>query len=292
MRSLSVPAALLLALLAAPAPAAAQDDAAPLIKTGGRFTSGSGGYRGRSGYVQAGREWKLRASYSGYDFDGSTYTTHTGSLRASYQGEHLTLGLNASVTPRSDYYRSRGWGAEAGWLFTPGDTDESALVDEWDLGAWWTQTRHHQSVPATRALPVQRELIINQHDLGASAAATAWRLTLSVDGYASLYDQDYFALLNQAVAFRPRLADAASLVNSFPENGRSVRLDLEAADWLTPYIALTRVEYGGRQRPTRTAGAGASLRFGDVGAELSYERTKQAGSEDTGYFSAGGSVRF
>lgn len=283
---------LALALLLA-APAAAQDEAPPLWRLGGRYTAGSGGYVGRSGYVQAGREWKLRAGYSGYEFDGSTQTTHTGTLRASYQGEHLSFGVNGSFTPLAQEYRSRGWGADLGWLFAPGDEDEDALVDEVDVGVWWSGTRHQQTVLATRASPVQREVIVNQNDVGGAVAVTVGRATLGVDGYTALYDQDNFGAVNAVARNRPRLAAAADLVNSFPQDGQSVRLDVEATDWAVPYVAAARTSFVTlRTAASWSLSAGVALRHGLWGLDLGWERSQQAGGEDQRYLSAGGSVRF
>lgn len=282
------------------APAAAQDAAtgAPAdeekawpVKIGGRRTTGTGGYKGRSGYVQVGSEWRLRASYSDYTFDGTTTTTRTGSLRASYQGERLSIGVNMSLTPRAEEYRNRAFGAEAGWVFLP--EEEGGLIEEWELSGWWSQTRHHQSVLATPALPIQRELIINQHDLGLGASVTAFKTTLSLDGYATLYDQDYFEDLNRAVRRRPRLSAAASLVNGFPRNGASARVDVEAAKWVTPYVtyALTTFRVPG-QPVAHAYGAGGNFRYGPAGLEVGYERSKQRGSPDNSYLTLGGSVKF
>lgn len=288
----------LLALLLLAAPAAAQEEDAgderpPLVRSGGKVSGGSGGYRARSGYVQAGREWKLRAGYSGYEFDGSTGTVHTGTLRASYQGEHLSLSAYGSFTPLVQEYRSRGWGADAAWLFTPGDVDEDAWVDEWEAGVFWSQTRHQQTVLATPANPVQRELVVNQNDVGGSLSVTAWRVTLSADGYTSLYDQDNFAALNVGSRRRPRLAAAADLVNSFPQNGQSARLDLELLDWAVPYAAASRTTFAAPRTPAAwTLGGGLSLRLGDIGIEAGFERNRQAGSDDQRYWSLGGSLRF
>lgn len=284
----------LLALLLSASPASAQEDERPpLFKSGGKVTGGSGGYRARSGYVQAGRDWRLRASYSGYEYDGSTSTTHTGTLRASYQGEHLNAGVHASLTPLSQEYRSRGWGAELGWLFTPGDEDEEAWIDEWELGAYWSQTRHQQTVLATPANPVQRELVTNQNDLGGSLSFTAGVATLSMDGYTVFYDQDNFAAINTGARNRPRLAAAADLVNSFPQDGQSARLDLELAEWAVPYLAASRTSYVTLITPASwTVGGGLAARLGDIGIEAGFERNRQAGSDDQRYWSLGGSLRF
>lgn len=284
----------LLALLLLASPASAQEDERPpLFKSGGKVTGGSGGYRARSGYVQAGRDWRLRASYSGYEYDGSTSTTHTGTLRASYQGEHLNAGVHASLTPLSQEYRSRGWGAELGWLFTPGDEDEEAWIDEWELGAYWSQTRHQQTVLATPANPVQRELVTNQNDLGGSLSFTAGVATLSMDGYTVFYDQDNFAAINIGARNRPRLAAAADLVNSFPQDGQSARLDLELAEWAVPYLAASRTSYVTLITPASwTVGGGLAVRLGDIGIEAGFERNRQAGSDDQRYWSLGGSLRF
>lgn len=287
---------LLLASLLAAVPAAAQeyaDEAPPLFKSGGKVTGGSGGYRARTGYIQAGRDWKLRATYSGYEYDGSTSTTHTGTLRASYQGEHLSFGAHASLTPLAQEYRSRGWGADLGWLFTPGDEDEDAWIDEWDVGVFWSQTRHQQTVLATPANPVQREIIINQNDVGGSVSVTTWRLTLSADGYTSFYDQDNFGAINVGARNRPRLAAAADLVNSFPQDGQSGRLDVELTDWLVPYVAVSRTSYVTlRTAASWSLGGGLSARLGDIGIEAGFERNRQAGSDDQRYWSLGGSLRF
>lgn len=281
------------AALAAPAAAAesSPETKAWPVKVGLRRTTGTGGYKGRSGYVQVGSQWRLRAGYSDYTYDGTTVTTRTGSLRAFYQGEQLSLGLTASFTPRTEEYRNRSIGAEGGWVFLPEDAD--GIVEEGELTAWWTQTRHHQSVPATPAVPVQRELVINQHDLGLGASLTAWRTTLSVDGYASLYDQDYFDDLNAALRRRPRLSAAVSLVNGFPRNGASARLDVEAARWITPYVSYARTTYRVSNQPVSHAyGAGAALKAGPVGVDVGYEKTRQSGSDDASYLTLGGSVRF
>ncbi len=279
--------------------ASAQEASAPEpkawpVKLGTRFTGGSGGYRNYGGYAQVGSEWKLRAGYSGYTFDGSTNPVHTGSLRAGYQGEHLGLGVSASFSPLEQDYRNRSWGTEGSWAFTPGEEDADAWLEELEFNAWWTQTRHHQTVPDTAAVrTTRREIIINQHDLGLGASATAGPLTLSMDGYVVLYDQDNFGAILALSRNRPRLSATVSLVNGFPRNGTNVRLDYEAARWLVPYVSVSRTEYQVLVQPVSTSyGGGAALRYGPVGFEAGYERAHQAGADDTSYLTLGASVRF
>ncbi|MDX6769441.1 MAG: hypothetical protein SF051_07905 [Elusimicrobiota bacterium] len=291
----TIVAALCAALLLAATPAAAQeaaDDApkAPLVRAGGRRVSGSGGYKGRSGFVQVGREWRVRAGYSDYTFDSTTATTRTGSLKVAYQGEQLSLGANASVTPLSENYRGASWGLDAGWAFLPEDPD--SLVEEWELNGWWTQTRHHQTVPGNVIRP-RRDLDIHQHDLGVGASITALKATLSGDFYFSNYFFDEFDLLLAASRNQPRLGAAVALVNGFPRNGGSARLDLELVSWITPFVAMSATSYKlAGNPPSRSVSAGANLKAGPVGLEVSYERVRQSGIDDTKYLTLGGSVRF
>jgi hypothetical protein len=160
----------LVALLFSPVVLRAQEgeEAKPIgVKTGLRGTVGTGGYLGRGAYLQYGDAWRLKASYSDYRYDGSTGTTRTAGLRASYQGENLAAGINFSVTPRNDFYANRSFGADGGWTFVFNeDSEEVSGLEELELGAFWSQTRHSQIVPGTVLLPEQRNLIINQHDLG------------------------------------------------------------------------------------------------------------------------------
>lgn len=281
-------ALLLLGLLAAPA---AAQDAPPAwpVKLGGKTVLGSAGYVGRSGYLQLGSTWRIRGGYWDYRYDGATDTVRTGSLRAGYQGESLALALVGSVTPLADAYRSVSWGAEGGWTFLP----EEGFVEEWGLDGWWSQTRHSQVVPATPALPRERTLVVNQHDLGLGASVTAFLATLTVDGYASLYDQDYFEDLNAVARRRPRLSAAVSLVNGFPRGGASARLDVEALRWLTPYASVSYTSYRvSTSAPSRSLGAGASLRAGPLTLDGGWELTRQSGADDARYVTLGGSVRF
>jgi hypothetical protein len=253
----------------------------PLVKTGLQATVGSAGYVGRSAYIQYGDAWRVKGGYSDYRYDGSTGTTRTLSLRGAYQGEHLAAGVKLSVTPRNGPYANRAFGADAGWTFTLDDADEPSGLSELELGGWWTQTRHSQIVPRTLAVNRERDVVINQHDLGLSAALTGWDLTLSVDAFRSLYDQDFNALPTAAIRL-PRLGETASLVNSFPERGGSVSLEYLGWDNATPYASLSTTKYKIQPRPaTTTAGLGVALKRGPFGLDLGVERTHQAGATDT-----------
>lgn len=267
-------------------------DAKPLWKAGARGTVGSGGYVGRGASLQFGDLWRAKGSYSDYRYDGSTGTTRTVSLRGSYQGENLSAGLTASVTPRNDSYANRSFGADASWTFLLDETDEPSGLEELELGAFWTQTRHSQIVPATRALPRERDVIINQQDLGVTASATAWDLTLSLDASRSLYDQDFDDL--PAAARRiPRLGETATLVNGFPERSGTARLEYGRWRAFVPYVSLTATRYKIQPQPASATGsAGASFKYGGLGLDLGYEVVRQKGSPDTKYFNFGGSVKF
>ncbi len=273
---------------------AEEGDAKPIgVRTGVRGTVGTGGYLGRGAYLQYGDAWRLKGSYSDYRFEGSTGTTRTAGLRASYQGENLSVGLNASVTPRNDSYANRSFGADGGWTFilNEGSEDSSGLED-FELGAFWSQTRHSQIIPATRALPQERNIIINQHDLGLSAALTGWDVTLSVDASRSIYDQN-FDDLPDASRRRPRLAQAASLVNGFPERSGSARLEYGRWRACVPYVSAAATRYKIQPQPASlTSGAGATLRYGGLAVDLGYELVRQKGVDDTKYFNFGGSFRF
>ena len=280
-------------LLSTSAVRAEEGEAKPLWKSALRGTVGTGGYVGRGASLQFGDVWRLKGSYSDYRLDGSTGTTRTTGLRASYQGENLALGLSASVTPRNDNYANRTYGVDGGWtfLFDAGEEEPSGLEDL-ELGFFWTQTRHSQIVPATPAVPVERDLIINQHDLGLSAALTAWDFTASLDASRSVYDQD-FAQLPAAVRFRPRLAQAASLVNGFPERSGSARLEYGRWRACVPYLSVAATRYSIQPQPASlTSSAGVALKYGGLGVDLGYELVRQKGSPDTKYFNFGGSFKF
>lgn len=283
---------LLASFLLSAATLRAGDDARPLWKTGARGTVGSGGYVGRGAYLQFGDAWRLKGSYSDYRFDGSTGTTRTAGLRGSYQGENLSAGITASVTPRNDSYANRSFGVDAAWTFLFDDKDEDAALEDIEIGAFWNQTRHSQIVPATPAVPVERNVVINQHDLGVNASVTVLDLTLSLDASRSVYDQD-FSQVPAFVRLRPRLAETASLVNGFPERSGSARLEYGRWRACVPYVSLTATRYAIQPQPnSATGGAGVALKYKDLGVDLGYELTRQKGSPDTKYFNFGGSVRF
>jgi hypothetical protein len=279
-------------MLSAAAVRAEEGDAKPLWKSGVRGTVGSGGYAGRGAYLQFGDLWRVKGSYSDYRYDGSTGTTRTLSLRGSYQGESLSAGLTASAVPRNDSYANRSLGADGSWTFVLDDGDEPSGLEELELGAFWGQTRHSQIVPATRALPRERDVIINQHDLGVTAAVTAWDATLSVDAFRSVYDQD-FGDLPAAARRIPRLGETASLVNGFPERSGTARLEYGRWKAFAPYVSLTATRYKIQPQPaSTTGGAGAAIKYAGFGLDLGYEVVRQKGSPDTKYFNFGGSVKF
>lgn len=289
-----LPFAAFLSLLCAVAPLHAEDgESEPIgVKAAARGTVGTGGYLGRGASLQYGQGWQIKGSYADYRFDGSTGTMRTIGLRGSYQGESLAVGLTASVTPRSDSYANRAYGADGGWTFVLDDSEEPSGLEELDLGAWWSQTRHSQLVPSTPALPVARDIVINQHDFGVSAALTAWDTTLSVDAFRSIYDQD-FNDIPAAARRRPRLAETASLVNGFPDRGALARLDYSRWRLASPYISFAATRYAIQPQPaSATAGAGVALRHGGFAVDLGYEVVRQKGSDDTKYFNFGGSFRF
>jgi len=255
-------------------------------------TIGSGGYLGRGAFLQYGDAWKLRANYSDYRFDGSTGTTRTAGLRASYAGERLSVGLSASVTPLNDNYSNRSFGADAGWIFALDESDEPSGLEEAELGLFWTQTRHSQTVPATPVLPQARKVTVNQHDLGVSGSVTGWDVTLSADAFRALYDQD-FDDLPAAVRRRPRLNELLSLVNGFPERGASARLEYERWTAVTPYLTFATTRYKIQPQPaSTTGGAGAALRAGGLGLDVSYELVRQKGSDDAKYVNFAATYRF
>lgn len=279
--------------LSAAAVRAEERDAEPVgVKAAARGTVGTGGYLGRGASLQVGDAWRLKGSYSDYRFDGSTGTTRTAGLRASYQGENLAAGLSFSVTPRNNFYANRAFGVDGGWTFVLDGSDEPSGIEELELGAFWSQTRHSQIVPATPALPARRDVVINQHDFGVTAAVTAWDLTFSVDGSRSTYDQDFDAL-PAASRRRPRLAQAASLVNGFPERSGSARLDYSRWRAFSPYVAVAVTRYAIQPQPASTTGsAGASFRYEGLVADLGYELVRQKGVGDTKYFNFGVSCKF
>lgn len=283
----------LLCLIAAAGVPVRSEETEPIgVKASARATLGTGGYLGRGAGLQYGRDWQIKGSYSDYRFDGSTGTMRTMGLRGSFQGESLSLGVSASVTPRNDAYANRAYGADAGWTFILDDSDEPSGLEDLDLSAWWSQTRHSQIVPATPALPTRRDVIINQNDFGVAAALTGWDTTLSVDAFRSVYDQD-FNDLPAAARRRPRLAETAALVNGFPERGGSARLDYSRWRAFSPYISLATTRYKIQPQPaTVTAGAGAALAHGGFSLDVGYELVRQKGSDDTKYLSFSGSFRF
>ena len=285
---------LLLALaLSCPAAVRAQEsEARPLWKSGARGTVGSAGYVGRGAYLQFGDVWRVKGSYSDYRFDASTGTTRTGSVRGAYQGANLAAGVTMSLTPRNDAYANRAFGADAGWTFLLDTSDEPSGLEELELGGWWTQTRHSQIVPATAVFKTGRDIVINQHDLGLSAALTGWDFTLSLDAFRTLYDQNFSNLPAAAVRI-PRLGQTASLVNSFPERGGAARLEYARWRACVPFVSVSTTKYKLQPQPASTTSAiGVALKSGGAGLDLGFERTHQAGAPDTRYFNFGGSFRF
>jgi len=279
-------------LLAVPSRALEGENEPVGVKFGARGTIGTGGYLGRGAYLQYGDAWQARASYSDYRFDGSTGTTRTAGLRGSYQGESLAAGVTASVTPRNDFYANRAFGVDGGWTFVLDDSEEPSGLEEFELGAWWAQTRHSQIIPATRVLPIERDIIINQHDFGVSASLTGWDTTLSVDGFRAIYDQD-FDDIPASLRRRPRLAEAAALVNGFPERGGSVRLDYSRWRAVSPYLSFVATRYQIQPQPAAaTAGGGVALRHGGLAVDIGYELVRAKGIADTKYLTFGGSFKF
>lgn len=286
---------LLSLLLLLPVAARAQEgEPEPVgIKTGVRETVGTGGYLGRGAYLQYGDAWRVKGSYSDYRFDGSTGTTRTVGLRGSYQGENLAAGLTVSITPRNDAYANRAFGVDGGWTFILDDSEEPAGLEELELGAWWSQTRHSQLVfPGAVGVLPERNIVINQHDLGVSAALTGWDTTLSVDAFRTIYDQNFDNLPTAAIRIR-RLTETAALVNGFPERGGSIRLDYSRWREVSPFVSFTATRYKIQPQPaSATAGAGVALKYRGFGADLGYELVRQKGSTDTKYLSFGASFKF
>lgn len=278
-------------LLLPPAPAAAQtlEAEVPLLRVGGRGVWGPSNYRGRSGFAQFGDRWRLRASYSDFTVDGSTDATRTYSARLSYQGDALSLGASASVTPRANHYSARSVGADGGWAFV--SEDEDAVLEEWELSGWWTRTAHTQGVPPHPVRGGQRDQQTNQDDYGGGVSATLLSMTASLDGYASFYDK----AITRAAQFarnRPPLAGISSLLDSFPENGLSARLDYERWSRLIPFVGWSRTNYATGSPPAFTYSAGLTASWRALRLDYSYDLVRQRGSPASGYHSAGGSVRF
>jgi hypothetical protein len=281
---------LLLAVLASAAGAEDGDaPARPPVKAGGRGTVGSSGYAGRSGFVQLGDAWKARFSYSDFSVDGNTDTTRTYSGRLSYQGEALFVGVNAAVTPRANHYSARSAGADLGWAFL--SEDEGAPLEEWELSAWWTRTTHTQGIPSHPVRGGQPDQRTNQDDYGGGVSATAFYLTASFDGYASFYDKR----ITRAAQFarnRPPLAGISSLLDSFPENALSARLEYDRWRACVPHLNWAKTTYATTGEAAFTYGGGATLAREGARLELSYETVRQRGSPASGYFTFAGSWLF
>lgn len=280
---------LFLMLLPAPSVAQTSEPAVQRVRVGGRGVWGPSNYRGRSGFAQYGDRWKLRASYSDFTVDGSTDATRTYSARLAYQGDALSLGANASVTPRANHYTARSAGADAGWAFL--SEDEDALLEEWELSGWWTRTAHTQGIPPHPVRGGQPDQRTNQDDYGGGLSVTALSMTASFDGYASFYDK----AITRAAQFarnRPPLAGISSLLDSFPENGLSARLDYERWSFLIPFVGWSRTDYATGSPPAFTYSAGLAASWRALRFDYSYDLVRQRGSPASGYHSAGGSVRF
>jgi hypothetical protein len=279
-------------LLLLPLSAAAQDDTSIPFKAGAKGTIGTAGYKGRSAYLQIGVDWSAKASYADYRFDGSTGTTRTLGLRLAWQGEAFSAGVSGSVVPRNDMYANRSFGLDGAYVLSLLGEDEEGGLEEIEFSGWWTQTRHSQLVPATPVLPQQRDVIVNQHDLGLAIAVTGWDFTVSADASKSHYDQD-FTGLPQAALRRPRLAETLSLVNGFPDASASARVDYDGWDAVSPYVSLATTRYKLQPQPaSATGGIGAALRWKAATLDLGYELVRVKGSADSKYFTFGGSIRF
>ncbi len=269
--------------------------AKPLWKTGVRGTVGSSHYVGRGAYLQYGDDWRVKGSYSDYRQDGSTGTVRTASVRGGYQGENLSAGASFSVSPRNANYANRSFGLDGSWTFFLADGKDDAApsgLEEVELGGWWTQTRHSQIIPATIFAVRERNVVINQHDLGVSAALTGWDFTLSLDASRTFYDQDFSALPSAALQIQ-RLGQTAALVNGFPDRSGSVRLEYERWKRAVPYVSFSATRYKIQPQPaSATSGVGVAFKQGAFGLDLGLERTRQKGSPDTKYFNFGGSFRF
>ncbi len=294
-----------LAALLLPLSALAQDqelvtDAPPAaaalpFKVGAKGTVGTAGYKGRSAYFQIGRDWSAKASYSDYQFDGSTGTTGTTrtlGLRLAWQGEAFSAGLTGSVVPRNDMYANRSFGLDGAYVLSLLGEEEEGGLEEIEFSGWWTQTRHSQIIPATLVLPQERNVVVNQHDLGLAIAVTGWDFTLSVDGSKSHYDED-FTGQPQAARRRPRLAETLSLVNGFPDASASARVDYDGWDAVSPYVSFATTRYKLQPQPaSATSGLGAAFRYKGATLDLGYELVRVKGSADSKYFTFGGSFRF
>lgn len=274
-------------------PASGEATAAPFYKAGLKGTVGSGHYKGRSAYFQLGRDWTAKGTYSDYRFDGSTGTTRSLGVKLGWQGESLSLGANFSAVPRNDSYSNRAFGLDASYVFNLNDDDaDGGGFEEVETAFWWNQTRHLQVIPATPLLPVAREFVINQHDLGASVSVTAWDFTLSVDGTKTHYDQD-FSGLPRAALLRPRLGETADLVNGFPDAAGSARLEWGAYRVCVPYVSAAVTRYKIQPQPnSATYGLGATMRRGRYGLDLGYELTRVKGASDSKYLTFAGAVKF
>lgn len=259
------------------------------IKLGGRGIWGPSNYRGRSGFAQVGDAWKARFTYNDFTVDGSTDATRTYAARLSYQGEALSLSAYASLTPRANNYSARSVGADAGWAFLP--EEEGAWLEEWELSAWWTRTDHTRGLPPhpVRGGTPDRQTL--QDDIGGAISATACYLTATFDGYASVYDKP-IARAAQVGRNRPPLANFVSLLDSFPENAMSARLEYDRWRAAIPSLSWARTNYVTDAPPAFTYGAGLTFAVWELRFDFSYELVKQKGSPASGYYSAGGSVRF
>ncbi len=242
-----------------------------------------------------------------YKSDTSSDTIKTNSARLGFANPFVNAGLSGGNSPEVDKYKSHNFGTDLSLSFYPGAWSLGQLKNEdsdfrIDLGGGYTDTtdiddykgfvlKKFRRLPKPILVRKDKEITLHQKDVDATAAMSAFDVTLSGQYTQSHYDKDVDQIAvrtSKAV----RLAGINSLVDGFPDKSLNVRADISVFPIVSPYVSFTRTQFKVDTLPSKIYDFGAYVDIKRVRLEFVYEKMTQEGSANTELTTIGASYRF
>ncbi|MFA6002458.1 MAG: hypothetical protein WC881_00155 [Elusimicrobiota bacterium] len=266
---------------------------------------GHGNYVGTSGFVEVGEDDGIYAkpSFSTYHSD-YIKSTKTYGLRAGYANKHLDIGLEGSVTPKVDGYRSNSLGADATFSLFPGRGSRRSALKESsgksssgllrvDLGGGIRQTSHKEDTAAAvrRGRGTGHEINLNQTDLSAFAGASIFIVDANAELTQSLYSKSSDQMTRSLQQTAGTGANPA--VFGFPNTSATAKVSVRLMPLLRPFAQYTHTTYKLQQPASHAYRLGAKTDLMMVQAQGYYEiYDPGAGAKKQAYYGLSAGLKF
>ncbi len=264
--------------------------------------TGPGGYRGtKLDLVIGGDSLAFEPSMASYTSDALDKTLRSYGLRVAKETEVYTLGVEAGMTPDTDYgpaannssYKNQYAGADFTLSLSPTGGGHARLagpgsrgaarggdgVTRIDVGVSAKYTAHTQTVASTEFKTNQ-----GQGSLFAGAKIFMVNLSASYTGY-TYGDKEGNALINPVPGH-------SFAYGANPKSSVNVKLDIPATvPMLTPYVSYTGTKYKGGVDNSNAYLLGAYVDLKMVSANIAYQIFNDGSGNDS-FISLGAGVKF